>query len=110
MDGILLGNKFSNIIYMTWHTVPRHFQCVSRKLCRKLYFHIYVAVVPWLTVDCVWVVALLLLLLLSCHRRLRMFSEALELYVEGGLVSHSWCMCVVCHSYSGLDGGRNGGG
>ena len=35
------------------------------------------------------------MLLLSYHKRLRMISEALELYVEGGRVSNSWCMCVV---------------
>ena len=36
---------------------------------------------------------LTLLLLLSYHRRLRMISEVIELYVECGRVSHSWCMC-----------------
>ena len=49
-----------------------------------------------------------LLLLLSYHRRLRMITEALELYVEGGRVSHSWCMCVA--GYGGLGGGRHRGG
>ena len=39
------------------------------------------------------------MLLLSYHRRLRMISEALEFCVEGGRVSHSWCMCVVSHGY-----------
>ena len=44
------------------------------------------------------------MLLLSCHRRLRIISDALELRVNGGRVSHSWCMCVVSHGYGGLDG------
>ena len=39
-----------------------------------------------------------------------MISEALELYVECGRVSHSWCMCVVSHGNCGLGGGRVGGG
>ena len=39
-----------------------------------------------------------------------MISKALELYVEGGRVSHSWCMCVVDHGYDGLGGGMDGGG
>ena len=52
---------------------------------------------------------LLLLLLLSYHRRLRVISEAMELHVEGGRVSHSWCMCVVRQEYGGLGEGRNGG-
>ena len=34
-----------------------------------------------------------------------MISEALELRVEGVIVSHSWCMCVVSH---GCGGGRDG--
>ena len=42
------------------------------------------------------------LLLLNYHKRLGMISEALELYVEGGRVSHSWCMCIIGHSYDGL--------
>ena len=46
----------------------------------------------------------------SYHRRLRMIAEALELYVEDGRVSHTWCICVVYHGYSRLDGGRDGGG
>ena len=29
------------------------------------------------------------------------------LCVEGGRVSHSWCMCVVGHGYGGLSGGRD---
>ena len=33
-----------------------------------------------------------LLLMLYYHRCLRMASEALELHVDGGQVSHSWCM------------------
>ena len=37
-----------------------------------------------------------------------MISEALELYMEGGRVNHSCCMCVVSHGYGGLHGGRNG--
>ena len=49
------------------------------------------------------------LLLLSYHRRLRMISDALELYVERVRVSHSWCMCVVGgYGYGGLGGGRGG--
>ena len=39
-----------------------------------------------------------------------MISEALELYVEGGLVSHSWCVSVVGHGYGGLGAGRDGCG
>ena len=39
-----------------------------------------------------------------------MISEALELRVEGGLISHSWCMCVVGHGCGGLGGGREVGG
>ena len=27
---------------------------------------------------------------------------------EGGLVSHSWCICVISHDYGGLGGGRDG--
>ena len=34
-----------------------------------------------------------------------MISEALELRMEGGPVSHSKCMCVVSHGVGGLDGG-----
>ena len=30
--------------------------------------------------------------------------------MEGGQVSHRWCICVASHSYSGLDAGRDGGG
>ena len=37
-------------------------------------------------------------------------SEVQELCVEGGRVSHSWCMCVVSHGYGGFGGGRDGGG
>ena len=48
------------------------------------------------------------LLLLSYPRCLRMISEALELHVEGGRVSHSWCICAVSHGYGGLGGGRDG--
>ena len=51
-----------------------------------------------------------LLLMLSYHRRLIMISEALEMCVEDGRASHSWCMCVVCHCCGGLGGGRDGGG
>ena len=50
------------------------------------------------------------LLLLSYDRRLRMTSEALEIQVERCRDSHSWCMDVVSHGYSGLGGGRDGGG
>ena len=39
-----------------------------------------------------------------------MISEALELYVEGERVSHSWCMCVVDHCNGMLGGDRDGGG
>ena len=42
------------------------------------------------------------MLLLSYHRRVRMISEALELYVDDGQVSHSRCMCAVGHGYGGL--------
>ena len=43
-------------------------------------------------------------MLLSYHRRLRMISEALELRMKGGQVSHSLCMCVISHGYGGLSG------
>ena len=33
-----------------------------------------------------------------------MISEALELRLEGGQISHSWCMYVVSHGYGGLGG------
>ena len=46
---------------------------------------------------------LLVLLLLSHHRLLRNITEALELRVEFGRVSHSWCICVVSHGYGGFD-------
>ena len=37
-----------------------------------------------------------------------MMAEALELRVEGGQVSHSWCMGVVSHGFGGgwVEGGR----
>ena len=38
-----------------------------------------------------------------------MISEALELRVEGGQVSRSWCTCVGSHGNDGLDGARDGG-
>ena len=50
------------------------------------------------------------LMLLSYHRCLIMISEALKLCVEGGQVSHIWCIGVVSHGYGGLGGGRDGGG
>ena len=34
-------------------------------------------------------------------------DEALELRVEGGRVSHSWCMCEVIHGYGRLCGDRD---
>ena len=34
-----------------------------------------------------------------------MISEALDLCVEGGRVSHSWYMCVVKHGYGRLGEG-----
>ena len=49
-------------------------------------------------------------LLLSYHRRLRMISEALELCVEGGRISYSWCMGVISNGYGELSGGRDEGG
>ena len=39
-----------------------------------------------------------------------MISEALEVHVEGGRVSHSWCLCVISYGYGGFGGGRDGGG
>ena len=39
-----------------------------------------------------------------------MIPEALEQYVEGGRVSHRWCMCIVGHGYGGLGAGRDGNG
>ena len=56
----------------------------------------------------VFVDSILLLLLLNCHRCLRMIPEALELRMEDGWVS-LW-MCVVSHGYGGLGGGMDGGG
>ena len=47
----------------------------------------------------------LVLLLLSYHRHLGMISEALELCMEGGRVSQSWCMCAASHGYGGLGQG-----
>ena len=47
---------------------------------------------------------------LSYHRRHKMISEELELYVEGGRVSHSWHMCVVGHARGGMGGSRDAGG
>ena len=37
-------------------------------------------------------------------------SETLELRMEGGRVSRSWCVCVVSHRNGGIGGGLNGGG
>ena len=37
-----------------------------------------------------------------------MISQALELYVEGGRVSHSWSMCVVSRGCDRLDEGSGG--
>ena len=51
---------------------------------------------------------MLLLLLMSYHRCLRIISDELQLRVEGGRVSHSWCMCVVSNGYGVLGGGRDG--
>ena len=40
-----------------------------------------------------------------------MISEALELHVVGGQVSHSWCIVwLVVVSYGGLGGARDGVG
>ena len=39
-----------------------------------------------------------------------MIWKSLELRVEGGRVSHSWCMCVVSHGDGWLGGGRYGCG
>ena len=36
-----------------------------------------------------------------------MISEALELRLEAGQVSDSWCMCVVSRGYSGFGSGRD---
>ena len=46
--------------------------------------------------------------LLSYHRRLTMISQALELRVEGGRVSHSGRVCVVSQGNGGF--GDGGGG
>ena len=53
---------------------------------------------------------IIMLLLVSYHRRLRTKLLALELYVEGIRVNHSWCMCVAGYGYGGFGGGRAGGG
>ena len=53
---------------------------------------------------------MLLLLLMSYHRRLRMISEKLQPREEGGRVSHSWCMCVISHVYGEFGWGWDGGG
>ena len=39
-----------------------------------------------------------------------MISEALELCVVGGRVSHCWCMYALSHGYGRFGGGRDGGG
>ena len=39
-----------------------------------------------------------------------MISEALELRMEGGQLSHSWCMCAVSYGYGGFGGDMDGGG
>ena len=49
----------------------------------------------------------LLMLLLSYRTCLSVVLDALDLYVDGGRVSHRRCMCVHGH---GFDGGRDGGG
>ena len=49
---------------------------------------------------------MLLTLLLSYHRRLRMVSEELELRVQGGRISHRWCMCVVVAMVGLVGAGR----
>ena len=36
-----------------------------------------------------------------------MISQSIELHVKGGRVSHSFCMCVISHGYSGLGGVRD---
>ena len=41
----------------------------------------------------------LLVVVVDLPQTLGMISQALELRVEGGHSSHSWCMCVVSHSY-----------
>ena len=46
-----------------------------------------------------------MVVLLSYHRRPRMISEALELRVEDGWGSHSWCLFVVGDGYGGLSRG-----
>ena len=55
------------------------------------------------------IVSMIPALLLSYHRRLMMISDALELRMEGGRVSHSWYLCVVSHGNGGLGWGKNGG-
>ena len=44
-----------------------------------------------LQLDCAGVVDVLLL---TCHRRPRIASVAVELCVKSGSVNDSWCMCV----------------
>ena len=39
-----------------------------------------------------------------------MMSDVLELCVEGGRVSHCWCMCVVSHGCGELGRGWSDGG
>ena len=39
-----------------------------------------------------------------------MISEAIELGVKSGRVSHSWCTCAISHGYGCLSGVRDGGG
>ena len=51
-----------------------------------------------------------ILVVVVVELRLRMISEALELYVEVGRVSHSWCMCVITHCNGVLVRGRDEGG
>ena len=47
---------------------------------------------------------------MSYNSHMKMISKSLELYVEGGRVSHSWCMCVVGHGNGGFGAEMDGGG
>ena len=60
--------------------------------------------------DCCRYVVALVFVVVELLQAPGMISEALVLFVIGGRVSHSWCLCVVGHGYGGLDGGRDGGG
>ena len=81
-------------------------QCFDVWVCSVL---MYECAVFWcMSVQCfdVWVFSVLMyecsVLLLSCYSwHLRIIWEALQLLMQGGWVSHSWCMGVDSYCYGG---------